>query len=316
MVSNSLASSASDTYSEKYSSFHDGVIYSHSLLETAFSGIDLAKVDLSKLRKGQIGKIRYSIAASTIFPRLCHILGRGITREEMSLIIGIDQSELGRIIRDPTMRKSFHPTESKVSGVRYGRLLVQTVTEPEHIPKNNPKKPKTFSLIVPRKEISRNKIGLKMTMARGPLPSIYFYESNKECIEEYLRRTPEEIAEFDERIGRDGLACELILENQLIFINNVKKFVNSLASIDYLVGLSDIFISLGANLKNFSQAYDEIQCNETRDLINNLAVLYEYVAQELLCFRDIIISPNEKRLLLEALSEQAQELEKIRSLNP
>jgi hypothetical protein len=277
----------------EYDSVRDEIISASG----AFSSLAPLKLqDLKRLSsKGFETSDRLVILSQILFPQLCSIIGRGLTLEEIGLLVGSDQAELKRAFKRPSIRNVVIVIPETVENTKFVKIYVplkKTVHSDdgkvEDVPVKEPLlAPKLFvdKIIRTGYQVEGGRIWRRDYISRqtGPLPTIYLFQSHPEVIEkiigEGVKKKMEERMAQDPGVikaNRDIADAELKLLKPLIIGEYAPKISKQ---------VERFLFQTHVNILHYAHRYRALNDRDTYDKIEKLAEPLLTAANELLIKR-------------------------------
>lgn len=185
-------------------------------LSGAFSTLgQLRKQDMKRLaEKGMDPTTRMILLAQMLLPQLCSIIGRGLTLEEVGLLVGLDERATKRIIRSREIAKVLTINPESVEKGEFVKVMVPLRTTIHTREGEVQERPVREPLLARRKLVERvRRAGYVtqegrvlrrdyLTLVSGPMPSVLRFQG--------LRKTAEDgVAD-----GRSDPMKEMMLDDQ------------------------------------------------------------------------------------------------------
>jgi hypothetical protein len=233
---------------------------------------------------------RFVILSQILLPRICSIVGRGLTMEEMELLTGIDQGELKNLLRKPSVKDTIVMEACKVDRSEFVNIHLpfrKIIKVGEADFEERIKEP----MLAPKKlvyDVRRNGYMTEyghlwrydyVSLVSGPLPTVYIFRSIKNNVEEIIEKT----------IGQDGivtLSNDPTIENaEQEIASSVMETIEPLFEDECLPGLmeklADFFSERYASAVRYAWRYRALNDMKTFNEIELLARPFHFMASDI-----------------------------------
>jgi hypothetical protein len=232
---------------------------------------------------------KFVILSQILLPRICSIIGRGLTMEEMGLLTGIDQRELKSLLRKPSVKDSIVMEVGKVDRSEYVNIHLpfrKIIKIGEADFEERIKEP----MLAPKRlvdDIRRNGYMTEdghlwrydyISLVSGPLPVAYIFRSIRDGAEETMEK----------EIGKDGIEAlsndptvgKAEQEIASSITETIKPLFEDERFTGYLKKMVDFFSETYANAVRYAWRYRALNDMETFDRIEMLARPFLLVAND------------------------------------
>lgn len=233
---------------------------------------------------------RFVIISQILLPRICSIIGRGLTMEEIGLLTGIDHMELKSLIRKSNIKDAVIMEADKVDRSEFvnihlpfrrmikvnGTDYEERIKEPMLAPKRLVNKVRRNGYMTEDGHLWRYDY---VSLVSGPLPTVYTFRSIKEVSEENMEQAVG--IEGIEDLSNDHAVRKAEQEIAISMANAVEPLIDSEQFPEYLVKMTDFFSETYANTVRYAWRYRALNDLETFNEIELLVRPLRLVADDI-----------------------------------
>lgn len=304
--------------SSDYASFRDELLR----LSGAFSTLERMKPqDLKRLsEKGLDATGRLVILSQILLPQLCSIIERGLTLEEIGLLVGLDQKGMKRVFKKPEIKKAATIISGTVDKEKFMKVLVPLKTTIRTAKGEVKERPVKEPLLAPRRLVERvQRTGYitregrvlshdYLSLVSGPFPTIYLFQTGREAAEESMGDDWK--VAMGERMADDQGAIRAKLEIAVAVLGFLRPLFQSEQASILAQKLAAFFFATYENAVHYASRHRALNDQATFDRIEALVRPFLYTAEGLER-SEWTVDQGSRERIVEAIDKVMAELEAV-----